>query len=86
MDENEQGGKYREPPMVRTQWAEERPGEGERERERGSEGMNGELVAVRGLNAVGGFPLLSLFSVIGVQHRYAQHRMLQSAKREDCFE
>ncbi|KOX70015.1 hypothetical protein WN51_04530 [Melipona quadrifasciata] len=41
MDENEQGGKYREPPMVRTQWAEERPGE--RERERGSEGMNGEL-------------------------------------------
>ena len=78
MDENEQGGKYREPPMVRTQRAEERPGEGgrERERERGSEGMNGELVAARGLNAVGGFPLLSLFSVIGVQHRYAQHRML----------
>lgn len=32
MDENEQGGKYREPPVMRTGWAEER-----RERQRGDE-------------------------------------------------
>lgn len=29
-----------------------------------------------------GSPLLSLFSFIGVRHRYAQHRMLQSASHE----